>query len=235
MRAGLVVVAAFVAFLGWGDRSASSTVELADDDLLIVNVAGPVTLRSSPAGDSGGATATATVSESWLWSRPEISASSNDGRGVLQVRCPGRGPCRAALDVVVPAGADVVVIAGAAVTVTRFDGSLTVLAADGPVALGPVSGSARVVSAGPIDGHGLLASALDLSSSDDVALTFDTAPDSVVLAGANVRVEVPDDDYLVSATANGAVDSAVVSDDDASSRLVLDASGDLVLSLAEDR
>ena len=98
-----------------------------------------------------------------------------------------------------------------------------------------VSGSARVVSAGPIDGYGLLASALDLSTSDDVVLTFDTAPDSVVLAGDNVRVEVPDDDYLVSATAKGAVDSTVVSDDDASSRLVLDAGGDLVLSLVEDR
>lgn len=231
VRVVLVAVASIVAFAGWGDRSSTSTVDLAGDDLLVVNVAGPVTVRSDAAVTSP----TATIDESWLWGRPEVATSLEGGRSVLRVRCAGLGPCRAAVEITVRPGAEVVVIAEDDVTVTRFDGSLAVLAADGTVALGPVSGSARVVSGGRIDGFGLTATALDVSSTGDVSLTFDVAPDSLVLAGDDVDVAVPEGDYLVAATAGGRVVNDLDSDDGADARLVLDAAGDLVLRLAEDR
>jgi hypothetical protein len=58
------------------------------------------------------------------------------------------------------------------VDVDQFDGKLTVFSSKGGVALGPLSGSVRVVSNGPVTGAGLETDLLDVSSSEDVDLWF---------------------------------------------------------------
>lgn len=220
-------MASVVVFLGWGDRSASTEHALATSEVLVVNVAGPVTVTGS-ATVTG---ATVRVDESWLFGRPEVTVEVSDGRTVVRARCPGRGPCRAAVDVEMGAGSELVVVASDAVTVRRFDGSLSALSAEGDVSFGPVSGSVRAVAAGRIGGWGLLVDEADLSAGQAIDLTFVAAPGSVVVDGAgDVSVALPDDDYLVVTEAGGSVISDLDHDEAAASQLVITAGGDVVLS-----
>lgn len=222
---GLAVVASLLAFVGWGDRSATTSHELVGAEILVVNVAGPVTVRGDGAADR------ATVSESWLFGRPEVIVEQVDGRDVVRSRCPGWGPCRAAIELWVAPSANVVVVAAEAVTVTGFDGSLSVLSADGDIDLGPVSGSLRAVAGGRVSGSGLLAQEVEISAGGPVEVTFDEVPGSLVVDSAtDVDAVLPEATYFVAADAGGTLSSDLSEADDAPSRLVLDAGGDVSLS-----
>lgn len=152
--------------------------------MLVVNMAGPVRVTTGP-------TASVTHRDSWMLRRPEVSASSRDTESVVRVRCETRTPCRSSLEVVAPPSVELVVVSSGTVSVERFDGELTVLADESAVALGPVSGSARVVAGGDITGSAMRVDSFDASTLGSVvSVTFDTEPATVFVGGADERVEL---------------------------------------------
>ncbi len=179
------MIIVFVLAVGWFDRSAESTVELgAPSRMLVVNMAGPVRVTT-------GESASVTHRDSWMLQRPDVSAASRGTETVVRVRCETRMPCRSALEVVAPPSVELVIVSSDIVSIDRFDGELTVLADDSAVALGPVSGSARVVAGGDITGTALRVDSFDASTlGDSVAVSFESEPTIVFVYGANDRVEL---------------------------------------------
>lgn len=171
--------------LGWFDRSETATVDLgAPTRMLVINMAGPVRVTTGP-------TASVTHRDSWMLQRPEVSSSVRDTETAVRARCETRTPCRSALEVVAPPSVELVIVASDTVSVDRFDGELTVLADESAVALGPVSGSARVVAGGDVTGSALRVESFDASTlGDSVAVSFESEPATVFVSGGRERVEL---------------------------------------------
>jgi hypothetical protein len=193
--AGLFVVVAFFVF-GWSDRSTVEVIELgAPRRVIVVSDAGPVVVRTSDSNR-------VTHSDSWVVRGPTVDLGSDQDESVVRIRCVTRFPCRSATTVDLVPGVELVVISlRDAVDVASFDGALTVFSEGGDVVLGPLRGSARVVSAaGRIDGFGLRATELTVEvDRAAIDLQFDSAPTSVVLTSVAgpIRLETPDTGYDV--------------------------------------
>lgn len=185
---------------GWFDQSIEQTLEVdAPTRLVIVSDAGPVGVSSIEAGQA----AAITRRDSWLFSEPRFETVESVGETVVRVTCPGRFPCRSALHAEVPVGTEVIVVATTGVVdVQSHTGSLTVYssASDG-VVLGPVGGSARIVSrGGPISGFHLALDDLDVEADQSpVRISFSASPMSVRVSGSEelVQIAVPQRFYRV--------------------------------------
>lgn len=202
---------------GWFDRSEQAVSDLgAPTRVLLVSDAGPVEIVTAD-------TARLTRRDSWLVSRPQVEMATVDDEVVVRVTCPGRFPCRSLLRLEAPAGVELVVVATRGIVdVTSFDGRLTVFttASDG-VVMGPIAGSARVVSRdGVIRGSSLRAEELDIAVEDArVEVSFALPPDSVVVSAGEdlVALEVPDQLYRLevetdSSTVEIGIDEATTAD-----------------------
>lgn len=195
MAVGLIITLVALFFLiGWMDRSRVVENEFGTPRrAFVVSDAGPVSVTT-------GTTVRVTQYDSWLLSQPLIEQGVDDDEVVLRVSCPGSFPCRSRLSIEVPPGTELVVIAtGGPVQLDGFEGDLTVFASGNDINLGPVRGSARIVSdTGDVAGHGMGLGALtvevDRASMD---LEFARAPESVILTAASgvIRLAVPDEGY----------------------------------------
>lgn len=225
---GLVVLT--VLATGWLSSTARPVETFgAVDSVLLVSDAGPVRVRSMAeidesvraeltaevaeeadgelAATGGVAGVVVRSNESWLVSRPRLEALERDGELVVRVDCPGRFPCRSSVEVFVPDGVALTVVAARdMVEVDSFDGALQVFAGNDGVALGSVTGSASVVSEGPVRGSTLGPAELTIQAVDDpVQLTYLDVPEIVAVMGQDAAVtiglpasvdyavEVPDD------------------------------------------
>lgn len=198
----LGALASITLVIGLADRSSTSLIEIGTPQrLIVVNSAGPVEVRAADA------VATVEHRDSWIWSRPVMEQTVVGSDVVVRLSCPGRGPCRTSAIVEAPAGIELVVVSSGVVTVPSFDGSLTVLAEQDSVALGPIRGSARVVAHDNVQGSGLATIELDVSTVDgELILDFATAPERVLLVGStkSILAEFPDDQtYNVTVEAAG--------------------------------
>lgn len=202
-----ILIAFFVA--GWSDQSAEETLEFAAAQrLMVVTNAGPVEVLT-------GQTLQVTHADSWLGSRPEIESAAVGGEAVVRVRCEGIMPCRSALTIEAPPGAEVVVVSeDDLVNLTQFDGSVTVYSRRGGVSLGAVSGSAKIVSLdGDVIGTGMELDTVTVAAEHSaIAMSFAAAPQSVVITGGSASVElyVPDVGYSVSVRQPDGADSSHV-------------------------
>ncbi len=159
----------------------------------MVSDAGPVVVTS---GDENRASHT----DSFLIRRPTIELATDGDEAVLRVLCDTMWPCRATTTIEVQPGTELLVIAAdGTVQISSFSGDLTVFSDHDDVYLGPVSGSARVVSAtGNVAGFGLQLDQLTVEL-DDAAmdLEFAASPETVVLTNDRgvVDLVVPDTGY----------------------------------------
>lgn len=217
---------------------ASSRSEVHDlgtgNELLIINDAGPVRVRSlesydGPAVDLEQGSLLARTSESWLLRSPSIEQLTTDDAAAFRVTCTGRLPCRASVEVFVPIGIELsIVAANDIVQVDSFRGAMSVFAGEGGVALGEVDGSVRIVSDGPVQGSNLGPSALSVNVvDDDVTLSYVDAPSlmSIVSGAGAIVIEVPSgNDYAVAVEATQA-DIGIESDPDADHLLSVQSEG----------
>lgn len=186
---GVVVFGALV--VGLADRSETAVIDIGSPQrLVVVNSAGPIEVRAT--------TEAASVEhrDSWIISRPILEQSVVDSDVVVRLSCPGRGPCRSSAIVLAPAGVELVVVSSGVVTVSSFDGALTVLAENGNVALGPISGSARIVAHQDVIGTALATTDFDVSTVDgELLLDFAVAPERALLVGSTkpIVAAFPDD------------------------------------------
>ncbi len=195
----LVLVGLAFGASGWFDRSAEETVDLGPvRRLVVVNDAGPIRIRANTDDDPAGV-ATLVHFDSWLVKRPlvEIDVGSFEGQAaaVARVTCQTRFPCRSSVELAVPNGIEIVVVSTQGVVeVGRFDGSLTVYAAGRGAVLGPLKGTVRVVSDGPVQGFNLRVEKISVSvAAGEVDLSFASPPDEldVVAAAEPVSILVP--------------------------------------------
>ncbi len=192
----VVVLAALFFGFGWLGRTDEASLGFGDRRrIVIVSDAGPVNVIS---GDEN----LASHIDSFLVRRPTIELATDDDEAVLRVLCDTRWPCRAATTIEVKPGTELLVISsGGTVQVSSFSGDLTVFSDHDDVYLGPLAGSARVVSAtGDVVGFGLTLQQLTVQL-DDAAmdLEFAASPESVVLTNERgvVDLVVPDTGYAV--------------------------------------
>ena len=193
----------------------------ASQELLVVNDAGPVRVRSLAAYDgdevdieSGGVIVRS--SESWLLQGPKVELLTEGGSSAFRITCPNRLPCRASVEVFVPGGIALsVVAANDIVQVDSFSGAMSIFAGDGGVVLGTVSGSVSIASDGPVRGTSLGPSELTVDVvDDDVLLTYVDAPSVLAIMGGDgdVLVELPpNEDYAVDVQA-GEIELGIESD-----------------------
>ena len=176
---------------GWFDQSLQATLSVdTPTRLVIVSDAGRVELSSIPVGE-------ATIIErrdSWLFSEPRFEMAEADGEAMVRVSCPGRFPCRSDLRAEVPVGTEVVVVATRGVVDVRgHDGSLSIYTSstDG-VVLGPIAGSARILSSdGPVNGFHLALDDLEVAvQQSSVRVSFARSPSSVVVSGSENLVQI---------------------------------------------
>ena len=145
-------------------------------------MAGPVRVTSGEVGS-------VTHRDSWMFSRPVVAGATEDRESVVRVVCETRMPCRSSVDVVVPPGVELVIVSSGVVTVDRFDGGLTVLAPESGVALGPVTGSARVLADGDVTATGLGVDSFDAESlRGEVTASFAVEPALIFVAAADAAV-----------------------------------------------
>lgn len=197
LLAVVVVVALAFGATGWFDRSRSEQLGLeAAGGVVIVNDAGPVTIRSRPADGSG---VVVTHHDSWLWSGPVIEAQVESDTAVVRVRCRSWTPCRSSVEVSVPDGRSVSVTSLEGVDVGRFEGALEIFAGDDGVVAGPVLGSLRVLTTGPILANALEATDVDLFSSAGITLGFERSPDRLSIVGSTepITVDLPNQRFRV--------------------------------------
>ncbi|MEZ5229475.1 MAG: hypothetical protein R2710_23280 [Acidimicrobiales bacterium] len=203
LRGSIAAVLVVFFGFGWLDRSDEASLSFGDRRrIVVVSDAGPVEVRS-------GTENRASHSDSFLVRRPTVELANDGDEAVFRVRCETRWPCRATTSIEVVPGTELVVIADAgAVQVHSFAGNLTVFSDRDDVLLGPIAGSARVVSAtGDVAGFGLALEQLTVELDDaSMALEFAAPPLTVVLTNdsGNVDLVVPDTGY----------DLTVVTDDD---------------------
>lgn len=198
----LVLVALAVGMTAWFDRSAVGEDELgAPTRLLVVNDAGPVRVRSALIGseteDVPPNSVTIRRHDSWLLERPELEIQPQvtpESTAVARVSCSTRFPCRSVVEVFVPDGIDLVVVSTEGLAeVDRFDGSITVYSSGGGAMLGPLRGSARIVSDGPVQGFDLALTDVNVLAADaDVDLEFAESP-----MGLTVEAGIGDVDLVV--------------------------------------
>lgn len=243
-RFGGLVAFLAVAFLAslWFAASATETLSLdRAESVLIINDAGPVRIRSldalgeGPDATSGNGPAVR-IMQSWLVSRPEVESLASDGASVIRVSCPGRFPCRAALEVFVPEGIELSVVAAEdVIQVDTFRGELALFAGDGGVSLGSVSGSVNIVSTGSVEGVMLGPAALTVDVVDGpVDLRYLDPPTllSVVGEGAAVSVELPQIESYDIAIEAPDIDLAIESDSSAGRRVVVRTGGSVSIGPA---
>lgn len=178
-------------------------------ELLVVNDAGPVRVRSLASYDgdrtelmSGGMIIR--TSESWLLRGPEIEQLTDGDASAFRVTCPNRLPCRASVEVFVPRGVALSVVAAEdLVQVDAFDGAMSVFAGEGGVVLGSVTGSVSITSNGPVRGKSLGPAQLTVDVVDgDVSLTYLDPPSVLAVLGGegDVTIEVPPaEEYAIDA------------------------------------
>ncbi len=161
-----VLVVVLLALLGRFNRSQQETIELGTPSrIIVINNAGPITIRQGPVSK-------VTHRDSWAFGQPTFEIEVDESDILIRVMCTSRTPCRSSVSLEVTGAPDLLVMADGFVDVDQFDGKLTVFSSKGGVALGPLSGSVRVVSNGPVTGAGLETDLLDVSSSEDVDLWF---------------------------------------------------------------
>ncbi len=194
---GLGLLAIVFFGFGWLDRGDDAALSFEDRRrIMIVSDAGPVTITS---GDENRASHT----DSFLIRRPTIELATDDDEAIFRIRCETAWPCRSTTEVEVKPGVELVVIAtGGIVQVNSFSGDLTIFSEHDDVYLGPVSGSARVVSAtGDVAGFGLELEALPVEvDHSDIDLDFVESPRTVVLTNdeGTVDLDLPDTGYDLS-------------------------------------
>lgn len=155
-----------LAMFGRFDRSEQETIELGTPSrIIVINNAGPVSIRQGPVSK-------VTHRDSWAFGQPTFEIEVRESDILIRVLCNGPMPCRSSISLEVTGSPDLLIMAEGFVDVDQFDGKLTVFSSKGGVALGPISGSVRVVSNGPVTGAGLMTNLLDVSSSSDVDLWF---------------------------------------------------------------
>lgn len=184
------VVSLFLLF-GWFDQSSVTSLSIdSSTRLVIVSDAGGVELSSVPAGES----TLITRRDSWLFSEPVFESAQDDGATVVRVSCPGRFPCRSDLRAEVPAGTEVVIFATSGIVDVRGHRGLLAVyssSSDG-VLLGPISGSARVLSnEGPVSGFHLALGDLEVAvQQSPVRISFGRPPSTVVVTGSDDLVQI---------------------------------------------
>lgn len=199
------------------------------DHILLINDAGPVRVRSVESFDGvldekvGATGVIVRSSQSWLVRGPLIESEADGDSMVVRATCPTRFPCRAALEIFVPAGVQLsVVAAGDMVQIDTFSGALSVFAGEDGVALGSVTGSVSIVSDGPVNGATLGPAELTVAVVDDlVDLDFIDPPMllSVSAGSRDVKISLPpNEDYLIDASAPDVVIG--VDSNESSDRLV---------------
>jgi hypothetical protein len=139
-----------------------------------------------------------------LLSPPELEISADPAETVVRIRCAGFLPCRSTLEVTVPPDTDlVVVVAEGAAHIESFSGRLTVFAAsrEAPVTLGPITGTARVVSAGDqVKGHGPGLDELEIDAVDArIGIDHSRPPKALRIAAGEgaVNLRLPPEAYDV--------------------------------------
>ncbi len=207
----LVLLAAFVAFSSLADRSRVGSLDLVSETgsvitrLTVVNDAGPVRISrferqslDDPLFDENGVISDGPQVlhvDSFLVSGPSVESDVDGSEMVVRVRCETRMPCRSRIEVVVPDGIAVLVVApNGPVQVDGFVGELSIFSGDGGVVLGPVDGSARVVTQGDVIGSGLDADDIEVASIAGVVdLEFATLPTALTVRGSEeeVLIELP--------------------------------------------
>lgn len=225
----VAVVALCVLGSTWLASSRTGVYDVgATGELLIVNDAGPVRVRSLDAYDgapedlaAGGVLVRS--AESWLLRGPKIEQLTEGDASAFRITCPSRLPCRASIEVFVPHGVDLsIVAANDVVQIDSFDGAMSVFAGEGGVTLGSVTGSVSIVSEGPVQGTSLGPSELTVDVVDaDVSLTYLEAPTilAVVSGDGDVVIELPMNESYALAVEAGESVLGLVSDP-SSDRLV---------------
>lgn len=208
------------------DRSSVYDVGVSPE-VLIINDAGPVRVRSLESYDgddevvSGGVIVRS--SESWLLRGPRIEMLTEGDASAFRITCPSRLPCRASVEVFVPAGVALsIVAANDLVQVDAFDGAMSIFAGDGGVVLGTVAGSVSITSNGSVTGTSLGPSELTIAVVEgDVSLAYLDAPTVLAVRSGDGTVSVelpPDEDYAIDVQAD---ESTIgVESDAAADRLV---------------
>ena len=158
---------------------------------------------------------------------PEVTESLDGDTLTLAVKCDGLAlGCKGRFTVTVPEG--VAVIAqnkNQQITVTDFAADLTVSAVNGTAKLSQISSPTLI-----LDGKDMEVTGTDLSvktvladtRNGSVDLTFSDAPDQVTVDSndGNVRLVLPDTDYLVETAAKKGKINVTVAESDSSSRVI---------------
>ncbi len=215
----VLVLALLLALFGLFDRSEQTTVELGTPSrIVVISEAGPVRVSQGPVSQ-------VTHRDSWAFSRPEVEIEARQSDILIRITCGSLMPCRSSIDLEVTGAPDLLIVADGFVDVDRFDGKLTVLSADGGVALGAVSGSVRVGANDSVTGAGIQTELLDISSSGDVQLWF----------GGEIvqhRIQVLSSDGEVRPTSDETVTIEISSDGDAERSVAIRSDGEVSLLLA---
>lgn len=211
----LVGVLLLVVGTTWLASSRTNVVDVGvSPEVLIINDAGPVRVRSLDSYDgdeemtSGGVIVR--TSESWLVRGPRTEQLTQGDAAAFRITCPSRLPCRASVEVFVPAGVAVsIVAANDLVQVDSFAGAMSIFAGDEGVVLGDVEGSVSITSSGSVRGSSLGPAELTVAVVEgDVSLAYLDAPTVLAVRSGDGSVSVelpPDEDYAIDVEAGETV------------------------------
>lgn len=158
--------ASLVVLFSWLDRSETQTLELGTPSrIIVISDAGPIRVTQGPISE-------VTHSDSWLLGKPVFEIEADESDILVRVTCPSRTPCRSSIDLQVTGTPELLIMADGFVDVEHFSGKLTIVSASEDVALGPITGSVRVVANKTVTGSGLETDLLDISSHGDIDLWF---------------------------------------------------------------
>lgn len=199
-------ILSFALLFTWIDRSDITTIELGTPSrIIVVSSAGPVRVTQ-------GAISEVTHRDSWVFGRPIVEIEGQGSDILVRVVCEGWAPCRSSIDLQVTGTPELLVMAEGFVDIDRFDGKLTVFSGNNGVALGPVSGSVRVVSGDSVTGAGLETSLLDVSTDGDINLWFGDVREEYrvqILDSEGAERRVDNGDVSVSIATNGEAERSV--------------------------
>lgn len=199
-------ILSFAVLFTWMDRSDMTTIELGTPSrIIIVSSAGPVRVTQGPISE-------VTHRDSWVLGRPIVEIEGQGSDILVRVVCEGWAPCRSSIDLQVTGTPELLIMAEGFVNVDRFDGNLTVFSGKDGVALGPISGSVRVISAASVTGAGLETSLLDVSTEGDIDLWFGDVRQEYrvqILDSSGVERRVNNEDVSVSIATNGEAERSV--------------------------
>ncbi len=234
-------------------RSTDASIELDQTGpWQIVSSSGPLEITS-------GAEPRLDYRASWLGSGPDIDATVGqlgeisigaDGAGpfapehfgrprtTVRLSCQTRLPCRTIATARLPADAVLQATAtDGSVLVERFTGMLAIETTDDhEVVLGPVEGGVHVsTDRGPITGHGLAATDVDIrTAGGSVDLGFNNRPRSVTVSAGEqpVTILLPPGCYAVTVVGNPSAIIEVDRDETAESRIRIDGDGPIRVATA---